>query len=85
MEQALIQDDTPLTYVPKFREYGLEVSDGGSSFIEIGYCPWCGKKLPGSLREEWFDTLENLGIDPFKDVIPEEFNDERWHIVRTPD
>jgi hypothetical protein len=25
--------------------YGLYVHDGGSSVIEILYCPWCGKKL----------------------------------------
>lgn len=30
--------------------FGLYVRDGedgyGSSVIEIGYCPWCGTKLP---------------------------------------
>jgi hypothetical protein len=26
--------------------YGLLVHDGGSSSIEIKYCPWCGSKLP---------------------------------------
>jgi hypothetical protein len=26
--------------------YGLIVHDGGSSVIEISYCPWCGTKLP---------------------------------------
>jgi hypothetical protein len=26
--------------------YGLFVHDGGSSFIEIAFCPWCGSKLP---------------------------------------
>ena len=26
--------------------YGLLVHDGGSSMIVIGYCPWCGTKLP---------------------------------------
>lgn len=26
--------------------YGLQDHDGGSSFIEIQYCPWCGSKLP---------------------------------------
>ena len=27
-------------------EYGIVVHDGGSSFVRIGYCPWCGTKLP---------------------------------------
>jgi len=26
--------------------YGLIVHDGGSSVIEISFCPWCGAKLP---------------------------------------
>ena len=26
--------------------YGLIVHDGRSSVIEIGFCPWCGSKLP---------------------------------------
>jgi hypothetical protein len=26
--------------------FGLLVHDGGSSVIEIAYCPWCGTKLP---------------------------------------
>ena len=25
--------------------YGLPIHDGGSSFIEINNCPWCGEKL----------------------------------------
>ncbi|WP_404900450.1 hypothetical protein PV791_04820 [Priestia filamentosa] len=25
--------------------YGLIVHDGGSSTIEMSFCPWCGKKL----------------------------------------
>ena len=25
--------------------YGLIVHDGGSSYIRISYCPWCGTKL----------------------------------------
>ncbi|MDQ0273681.1 DUF6980 family protein [Cytobacillus purgationiresistens] len=26
-------------------DYGLIIHDGGSSSIEILFCPWCGKKL----------------------------------------
>jgi Domain of unknown function (DUF6980) len=26
--------------------YGLIVHDGGSSIIEIEFCPWCGSRLP---------------------------------------
>jgi len=26
--------------------YGIIVHDGGSSVVEISFCPWCGAKLP---------------------------------------
>jgi len=26
-------------------EFGLPIHDGGSSFIKIRHCPWCGKRL----------------------------------------
>jgi hypothetical protein len=42
--------DCLIHYSPKFREYGLIVHDGGTSFIVIRYCPWCGTRLPESSR-----------------------------------
>jgi hypothetical protein len=33
---ALVRDDGT---------FGIPVRDGGSSFIEINYCPWCGQSL----------------------------------------
>ena len=38
-------------YYPKFREYGIPVLDGGSSYITMDFCPWCGTKLPISTRD----------------------------------
>lgn len=29
----------------KNNEYGLIIHDGGSSYIKINYCPWCGASL----------------------------------------
>jgi hypothetical protein len=26
--------------------YGLLIHDGGSSRIDIAFCPWCGQRLP---------------------------------------
>lgn len=28
--------------------FGLIIHDGGTSVIEIMFCPWCGKKLPAA-------------------------------------
>ena len=67
-------------YIPKFREFGIPVIDGGSSFIEICFCPWCGQKLPSSLRNKWFDILEAKGIelDDNENNIPEEMKSDDW-------
>jgi hypothetical protein len=43
--------DCLVHYWPELREYGLIVHDGGSSVIVIRFCPWCGAKLPDSLRK----------------------------------
>jgi hypothetical protein len=72
-------EDKNITYVEKFREYGIPVCDGGDSYITIGYCPWCSKKLPSSLREEWFDLIDNLGFeDPNDEQIPIEYKTDTW-------
>jgi hypothetical protein len=41
-------------YNPEFREYFINVRTeyGGGAVKLIGYCPWCGNKLPKSLRHE---------------------------------
>lgn len=53
-------EDKILEYVPKFNEYGINVKDGGTSHVEIRFCPWCGERLPNSKRDEWFNELESL-------------------------
>jgi hypothetical protein len=37
--------DNVLIYSKSHKEFGIIVHDGGSSFITIKYCPFCGKKL----------------------------------------
>ena len=49
-----------ILYSAKFGEYGIPVLDGGSSYITLEFCPWCGTKLPPSKRDEYFDRLEAI-------------------------
>ncbi len=54
----------------------------------LKYCPWCGKKLPDSLDEQWEEILENeYGITSknwdaaeWNDEtdLPEEFKTDEW-------
>jgi hypothetical protein len=40
------RDDCPDALIKFVRGgYGLIVHDGGSSFIAIDFCPWCGTRL----------------------------------------
>lgn len=41
------RSDCPDTFVTEMNGgYGLMVHYGGSSAIEIAFCPWCGARLP---------------------------------------
>jgi hypothetical protein len=70
--------EAALDYVPKFREYGIKVLDGGSSYILISFCPWCGRKLPGRLRDAWFDEVERLGMNMDHPALPLELLSDEW-------
>jgi hypothetical protein len=52
----------------KFDEYGIWIHDGEAgaahSVIAIGYCPFCGLRLPQSRRNSWFDRLDELKLEP---------------------
>ena len=49
-----------ILFIPKFNEYGIPVLDGGSSYITLDFCPWCGTKLPASTRDQYFNDLEAI-------------------------
>lgn len=83
MKSFLNDKKIPLKYYPIIREYAMPLK--GSSAIQcIFYCPWCGKKLPKDLRDEFFDILENEhNVEPELDIqndphIPEEFKSDEW-------
>ena len=79
IRDAIEGEEVAITYISKFRQYGIRILDGGTSSLTIDYCPWCGKKFLPNLRDRWFDELEHLGIDPDRDSVPDEFTDERWY------
>lgn len=77
MRDALAQD-VAIIYIQKFREYGIRILDGGSSYKVINYCPWCGIRLPSSLRDLWFDTIERLGLEPESADLPVQYQTDAW-------
>ena len=78
LKMAVEDENIPVSYLAKFREYGIDILDGGTSVLAFTHCPWCAVKLPESLRDAWFEKLEALGIDAFGNEVPEIFQDDRW-------
>nr|CAS02732.1 putative integron gene cassette protein [uncultured bacterium] len=73
--------DRLVSFDDVFNEYGLVVHDGGTSSVEILFCPWCGSQLPLSQRNEWFEQLELLGFDsPLNQDIPARFRSSEWRL-----
>ena len=70
-----------LYYNEVIDEYGICVV-GSESYIVVNYCPWCGKKLPPSKRDAWFNELEKKGYENplFREDIPEEYKSAKWRM-----
>ncbi|MGX9416163.1 DUF6980 family protein [Vibrio sp. WJH972] len=74
--------ESVINYIPKFREYGIDIPDGGSSMLTINYCPWCSAKLPNDLRDTWFNIIFDMGLEPTEDPIPDIYTSEEWWKIR---
>ena len=78
MSSHLAHGSLHIRYWPRYREYGITYNDSGPSIQLIHFCPWCGSKLPGSVRDEYFDALDRRGLEPGDPGIPAEFKTEEW-------
>ena len=77
MQNQIATGELHLVYLPKFREYGIDYADGGTSLQVINFCPWCGSKLPSPLRTQWFAQLDRLGLE-LEDELPAELKSDVW-------
>ena len=77
MAMAVDEPRLPLRYLAKYREYCIDY-DGGPVIQVIEYCPFCGAQLPASLRDEWFDRLDELGLESDSPDVPDDMRDDRW-------
>jgi hypothetical protein len=81
MDAGLSKEGAILYYDKQYREYGVDLLERGGTLID--YCMFCGKKLPTSVRDEWFDILEHeYGLEePLhedKEKVPKEFWTDEW-------
>lgn len=72
----------PIDYDGRMREFSILIPTSSARQI-LNYCPWSGKKFPASLRDEFCDLIEAMGLEPFEtSTHPSEFNSEEWWLVR---
>jgi hypothetical protein len=75
--------DALVSYNAVFDEYGIIVHDGGPSSVMIGFCPWCGVKLPESQRDRYFDELDRMGLRPDDPLLPKGYRSSAWRKQRS--
>ncbi|RUO97586.1 MAG: hypothetical protein EKK30_15935 [Hyphomicrobium sp.] len=71
--------DSLVVYNEIMNEYGLIIHDGTASYVLIDRCPWCGTRLPPSLRDEWFDAVDALELDE-GETPPARFLTRAWRL-----
>ncbi len=81
MKYAVEDPFCHLYYNEKFREYWMRDHQSTSGIV-VSFCFHCGTKLPGSLRKQWYNILENeYGLEyPSRDMrkVPKDFRSEAW-------
>ncbi|HZO29688.1 MAG TPA: hypothetical protein VFH48_27235 [Chloroflexota bacterium] len=61
MRYYVDHEDRVIYYWARFDEYLVPVHDGGTSGIQMRFCPWCGTRLPISKRDVVLAREEHEG------------------------
>ncbi len=83
MDASLDDHRVQIFYSPQMLEYYIPLKNHPAVQC-IFCCPWCGKELPTSLRENLYDVLEKeYNIEPDSDFektkgLPKEFLSDEW-------
>lgn len=62
MNRHISEKEQIILYIARTREYAIRASD--CMIQTFTFCPWCDAKLPCSLRDKLFDTIQKeYGLD----------------------
>ena len=67
-----LYDKVGILCAPRFEEYDIVLHECAESLQRMVFCPWCGNRLPESLRDQWFQHLWQMGLDVDAVNIPEQ-------------
>jgi hypothetical protein len=79
MASHLASGDVAIRFLASFREYGIACTGSEHPVQLMRFCPWCGGHLPDSLREVWFEKIEEMGLEPGDPRIPSAYASEAWY------
>jgi hypothetical protein len=82
--------DNDLIYNEVFDEYGMIHHNPEGTYTVLRYCPFCGDKLPRSMRKKWMNRLEKMGFDLFGDQFGDEVDrtdsyTKGWRAIGIPE
>lgn len=68
----------PVAYDPVFDEYQLRSVVRPLARVALTFCPWCGRALPESKRDRWYDALDAAGTTPDDPDLDPRFRSSAW-------
>ncbi len=77
--RQVADEASPIGYSPVFREWFYPHNKHSQQCLR--HCPFCGARLPESLRGAYFDRLDELGYEAeayWEDRVPEELKSDAW-------
>ncbi|WP_417512870.1 DUF6980 family protein [Minwuia sp.] len=85
MRDFATDHQTPFAYNPRWREYGIRMIDWERPTFEqplrydrIHYSPWCGRRFPKSMKDEWLHEMKRLKIAPDAEAPPWAYDSDVW-------
>ncbi|WP_417512872.1 DUF6980 family protein [Minwuia sp.] len=85
MRDFATDHQTPFAYNPRWREYGIRMIDWEQPTFEqplrydrIRYSPWCGRRFPKSMKDEWLYEMKRLKIAPDAEAPPWAYDSDVW-------
>ena len=77
---VVVDKDIMFDYLPYVREFGIAKRNSATGMYLIHFCPWCGSRLPRSLREEWYRYVWDPKSLDMQTKIPKLFRTDQWWI-----
>lgn len=73
-----IEENHTFFYDAKRLLYYVQECKNKKNWYNLKYCPFCGKKFPEELSDEYFEIIRDPISGKVKDPLPREFESDEW-------